>query len=234
MLHFHSNSRVFPHFHSDQQTMEMGGNLVRDYSESKFFGERDEQNFPLPSDPADKMSGLFNVNLDEIELTKNFDLRQILAHPKREWIYRTALSFGSTLGYCCQGAMAMAKMPTKIQDYAYKFGRNFAITLQAFTELEPFQSQHRDDVSFSLVSAPVLFHIDYDPTIYDEIKKGSTSVADVNYTKLHREIMKGPAIAQTKDMIRYHGRRAREALEIFNDTKAKEVLQNLVYAMENV
>lgn len=221
-------------FHSDQETIEMGGYLVRDYVEAKFFGDRDEQNFPLPSNPSDKIDGLFDVNLAEIELTKSFNPKQVLGHPEREWIYRTALSCGSTLGYCCKGAMSMAKMPQNIQDHAYKFGRNFAMALQAYNELEPFRRQSiGEDAAFSLVSAPVLFHMEQDPTIYDEIKKGFTSVLNVNYSKLHREIISGQGIAKTRGLIKYHGRKATEALKIFNDTEAKESLQNLVYAMEN-
>lgn len=214
----------------------MSGSLVRDYVEAKFFGDRDEQNFPLPSNPFDKMEieGLFDVNLAEIELTKNFNPNQVLGHPEREWIYRTALSYGSTLGYCCRGAMSMAKMSKNIQDQAYKFGRNFAIALQAFNELEPFRRQNIGENSvFSLVSAPVLFHMDHDPTIYDEIKRGLKSVLNVNYSKLHREIINGPGILKTREMIKYHGRKAAEALKMFNDTEAKESLQNLIFAMEH-
>jgi decaprenyl-diphosphate synthase subunit 2 len=211
----------------------MGGNLVRDYIESKFLGDRDEQNYPLPSDPNKLYNGNFDLNLNEIELIKSFDPREILGHPKREWTYRTALNHGSTLGYCCRGALKIANVPQPYLDQSYKFGRNFAMTLQAFNELEPFRRHGiGEDEQFSLVSAPVLFHLKHDPSIYEEIKKGEDSIANVNYSKLHQAVLNGPGIEKTKELIKEHSKKALEALEVFNNTDAKESLKNLVYSME--
>jgi decaprenyl-diphosphate synthase subunit 2 len=211
----------------------MGGNLVRDYIESKFLGNRDEQNNPLPSDPSKKFEGSFDLNLSEIELTKSFDPWKILGHPEREWTYRTALNHGSTLGYCCRGALKIANVPQPYLDQSYKFGRNFAMTLQAFTELETFRRHGiGEDEKFSLVSAPMLFSLEHDPSIYDEIKKGEITISNVNYSKLHQLVRNGRGIEKTKELIKIHSKKALEALECFKNTDAKESLRNLVFSME--
>lgn len=61
--------------------------------------------------------------------------------------------------------------------------------MQACLDLEPFLpgSQYSRGGPFDLTSAPVLLHLEYDPSLYTEIEKGLDSVHDVDYTKVHFE-----------------------------------------------
>jgi len=39
-------------------------------------------------------------------------------------------------------------------------------------------------ISFNLTSAPVMFHLEHDPSLFEEIDKGVNSVQDVDYAKV--------------------------------------------------
>lgn len=54
--------------------------------------------------------------------------------------------------------------------------------LQACLELEPFTNAHYSpNTVFNLTSAPVLFHLERDPSMFVEINKGLDSIYDVDY-----------------------------------------------------
>lgn len=46
-------------------------------------------------------------------------------------------------------------------------------------------SQHSSGVGFSLVSAPVLFHLEHDSSLYQLIQVGTENVNDVDYAKVY-------------------------------------------------
>lgn len=100
-------------------------------------------------------------------------------------------------------------------------------------DLEPFLpgSHYSSGSPFNLTSAPVLLHLERDPTLYVEIEKGRESVLDVDYAKIHDIISKGPAIEQTKELQRDHSHKAMEVLQAFHDSDARTALSNIIVAM---
>lgn len=58
--------------------------------------------------------------------------------------------------------------------------------VQACLDLEPFiaGSQYVSGSMFNLTSAPVLFHLEHDPSLFAEIDKGIESVQNVDYAKV--------------------------------------------------
>jgi decaprenyl-diphosphate synthase subunit 2 len=44
-------------------------------------------------------------------------------------------------------------------------------------------------ISFNLTSAPVMFHLEHDPSLFEEIDKGVNSVKDVDYAKVRFEFI---------------------------------------------
>lgn len=206
---------------------------MRDLAESNFIGDRDEQNNALPSDPALKINVPFNENLDEILSTRGINMQHIMCHPVREWSFRHTLSSGSLLGKSCQGTLKLAGQTEALQKQGYLFGKHLALAWQASMDLEPFRmSELPHNASFSLVGAPILFHLDYDPTLYEEIKKGRRSVEDINYAKVHQVVMTGPGIEATKELQRTHSQSAMTVLDKFPPSDARTALQNIILAMQ--
>lgn len=208
---------------------------VRDLAESNFIGDRDEQNNALPSDPALKVDVPFDQNFDNFHSTKGINMLHILGHPEREWSFRHTLSSGSLLGKSCQGTLKLAGLPKLLQKQGYLFGKHLALAWQASMDLEPFRFEVLPhNTSFSLISAPILFHLDYDGSLYDEIKKGKNSVDNINYEKVHQIVLTGPGIENTKELQRKHSQAAMTVLDEFAPSDARNALMNIILAMQSL
>lgn len=157
----------------------------------------------------------------------------VLGHPEREWSFRHTLSSGSLLGKSCQGTLKLAGQPKSLQKQGYLFGKHLALAWQASMDLEPFRFQDLPhNTSFSLISAPILFHLDEDASLYEEIKKGKRSVDEINYEEVHRIVLTGHGIEKTKDLQRKHSQAAMIVLDEFAPSDARNALMNIILAMQ--
>lgn len=212
----------------------------RDMADSHFIGDRDQQNNPLPADPVKKLAEQSKPNytadeipIDRIDNRKPFTLTDVMGTPENEWTLRHTLAEGTLLGKSCQSAMLLAKQPEDLQKHAYFFGKHLSLAWQACMDLEPFRLQELPyDAKISLISAPVLFHLESDPRLYDEIKKGALSVNDINYHNLHKQILNGPGIERTKELQSKHSMYAMTELYKFNPSDARTALENIIMAMQ--
>lgn len=210
----------------------------RDMADSHFIGDRDIQNNPLPANPARKLEEQKNFTIDEVPLDQidnkmPFNLRDVMGSPEDEWTLRHTLAEATLLGKSCQSAMLLAKQSEDLQKQAYFFGKHLSLAWQACMDLEPFRLKELpSETMLSLISAPVLFHLEFDPSIYEEIKKGSESVNNINYQKLHREILEGPGIEKTKELQGKHSMHAMTELYKFPPSDARTALENIIMAMQ--
>lgn len=217
----------------NQDLIGLISSAVRDLAESNFIGDRDDENIALPSDPTLKISLTDPKPLDDFDNTRDIDMSLILGHPEREWNFRHTLSSGTLLGKSCQGTLKLAGQSEALQKHGYTFGKHLALAYQASMDLEPFKLQELPlTATFSLVSAPVLFHLDYDPSLYEEIRRGKKSVTKIDFRKLHKIIAHGPGIDETKELQRKHGQIAMDVLSEFPDCDARTALQNIILAMQ--
>ena len=209
----------------------------RDMADSHFIGDRDIQNNPLPADPSkkdDHINTEDNIPVDRIDNRKPFNLKDVMGSPEDEWTLRHTLGEGTLLGKSCQSALLLAKQPEEFQKQAYFFGKHLSLAWQACMDLEPFRLQKLPtDTKLSLISAPVLFHLEHDPSLYEEIKKGSECVNNINYQKLHRAIMDGPGIERTKELQSKHAMHAMTELYKFQPSDARTALENIIIAMQD-
>lgn len=212
---------------------------VRDLAESEFIGDRDEQNNPLPSRPMPHRESSSNdIEGDDwvsSDVLKPMHKDSCMGIPDKEWTLRHILSAGSLLGKSCQGALKLAGHPEEIQKSGYLFGKHLSLAWQACLDLEPFQCNTLPlNTTFSLVSAPVLFHLDYDPSLYAEIQKGYVSIENVDYEKIHSEVIKGPGLEETKSLQRKHSLAAMKVLNLVPPSDARTALQNIIFAMQDL
>lgn len=134
---------------------------VRDLAEAEFVGRRDNQNNPLPSIPP--------------ENRKDYAVK--------EWTLRNVLSAGALLGKSCKGTLKLAGHSNEIQEQGYNFGKHLALAWQACLDLGSFSTKDQN-ITFNLCSAPIMFHIEHDPSILMEIDKGLECVNNVDYAKV--------------------------------------------------
>lgn len=228
----------------NQQLNELMCTAFRDMADSHFIGDRDQQNNPLPTDPVRKAAEIRaesseisidneKINNDKIDNRIPFTLKNVMNTPENEWELRHTLKEATLLGKSCQSALILAKQPENLQQYVYFFGKHLSLAWQASMDLEPFRLPELPyDSKISLISAPVLFHLDHDPSLYEIIKKGSESVDAIDYQKLHAEIVKGPGLEKTKELQGKHTLIAMTELYKFPPSDARTALENIILAMQ--
>lgn len=214
---------------------------ARDVADSNFIGDRDIQNKPLPSDPVKKLEQQKNnplsfdeIPTDQIDNAKPFDLKDIMGSAENEWKLRETLAGGTLLGKSCQAALMLSKHSNELQKEAYFFGKHLYLGWRACKDLETFiSSELPASGQFSLVTAPVLFHLEYDHSLYEEIKKGLDTVENVDYAKIYKKVRNGPGIEKTKELLNKNNLIAKTLLYKFPQSSARRALENIIVALEN-
>jgi decaprenyl-diphosphate synthase subunit 2 len=206
---------------------------LRDLTESEFVGERDSQNMPLPSRPTIDMSNQVYVDIEGDKsirsLTANnrkyetLDTSDCIGIPHREWTMRNVLGGASLLGRGCEGALHLGGHDSEVQDLGYVFGCRVGLAWQASRELKVFSSGHR----FSLVSAPVLFAMQDDPSLYEGLKYAK----EVDYNALRVAVKSGPALEKTMSLYHEYSTAAVRTLDQFPNTDAANALRKIVLSM---
>lgn len=122
----------------------------------------------------------------------------------------------------------LADHPRPLQQSGYLFGRNMALAWQAHNDLSIFKN--RNSEPFSLICAPLMFHLEYDVSYYDELMKDVES-RNVDY-KIIREIVKsGPGIFKTEELYKELSANAFKALEEFPESEANVALGNILKSL---
>ncbi|XP_035914177.1 decaprenyl-diphosphate synthase subunit 2-like [Anopheles stephensi] len=215
----------------------------RDLAESNFIGERDEQNNPLPTKPsalakelATDVNSLDDLGFGDLEdNTEPMKIDGVVGNPEKEWSLRHVLGGGSLLGKSCQGALMLGGHPESLQKQGYQFGKHLSLAWQACIDMQPFLLPKLPmGAQFSLVSAPVLFHLEHDTDLYEEIEKGRRSVDNIDYTKVHQAVLDGPGLEKTKILQRKHSLAAMKVLNELPATDARRALQNIILAMQEL
>lgn len=196
---------------------------LRDLSEGEFFGDRDEQNMPLPGKPnKDVQEDFYDIHFQ----TDSLCLDRVLGSPRREWTVRTVYNGASLLGRGCQGAMLIEKQGKDIQNAAYYFGTHLGLAWQAASELQKLTSDSKEH--FCLASAPVLFALDDNPKLYNVIDQAKCDVKDVDYEDLKFNILKTDAVEKTKMLYEEHAKKATECIESIAQNESTEMIKRLL------
>lgn len=210
----------------NQELVELMSSAVRDLAEAEFVGPRDGQNNPLPAEPKPEQ----NEYEQFCEDTKEpLVVREALGNARAEWTLRCVLNAGSLLGKSCQGTLKLAGHDLEMQKQGYLFGKHFALTWQACLDREPFTSGTSG--TFNLISAPVMFHLQHDPSFYAEIEKGKVHIQNVDYDLIREAILSGPALEMTRELQNEHAEAALEVLNLLPESDARNALANIIAAM---
>jgi len=116
-----------------------------------------------------------------------------------------------------------------------RIGRNLAVALQAFIELQPFIEENHFDTDLSLGSAPVLFHLQNDSKLLEYISTCDGNIENLDLKKIYSTVTKdGSGIQITKDLCRTHAAEVLKDLQEIPDGEAKNALIRIVnYLMNN-
>ncbi|KAH0816287.1 hypothetical protein GEV33_006504 [Tenebrio molitor] len=124
----------------------------------------------------------------------------------------------SLLGKSCQGTLKLAGHPIELQEQGYLFGKHLALAWQACLDREPFLPGTSGP--FSLICAPLMFTLQHDPTLYQEIERGQETVDDVDYETIRKS--------------KEHSTAALEVLNQLPTSDARTALANIIAAMQDL
>lgn len=212
----------------NQELVNLMSSAVRDLAEAEFVGPRDKQNNPLPARPLPyiEYKPLNDVGLEPLVVS------EALGNAQAEWTLRHVLSAGSLLGKSCQGTLKLAGHSYEVQEQGYLFGKHLALAWQACLDREPFAPGSTEP--FSLVCAPVMFHLQHDPNLYEEIEKGEIDVYDVDYDIIRKEVLNGPGLDLTQKLQREHSQAALDVLNQLPPSDARTALGNIIAAIRDI
>ncbi|CAH2238019.1 jg10341 [Pararge aegeria aegeria] len=192
---------------------------LKDLSESEFFGERDEQNMPLPGKPR-------AFEDDDITFETNaIETDDVLGKPRKEWTARTVYNGVSLLGRGCQASMLLGRQNRETQNYAYHFGCHVGLAWQAAAELQKF-NENKDQ--FCLTSAPVLYALERNPDLYKIIEQAKNDVNDVDYEDLKFNILKTDAVDKTKMLYEDHAKKAMNYIDDIGQNESVDMIKKLI------
>lgn len=192
----------------NQDVVFLISSAVRDLFQAEFVSRRDHQNFPVPSIPPVDREG----------------------YALKEWTLLNVYGAGSLLGKSCQGTLKLAGHSEEMQRKGYQFGEHLALAWQASLDLGLCVNRDKG-ILRNLCAAPIMFHVEHDPTILTELDKGLRSVENVDCSKVLDFVGAGPGIALTKDLVKEHSRRAMEVLSVFDESDARKALSNIIIAI---
>ncbi|KYN21677.1 PREDICTED: decaprenyl-diphosphate synthase subunit 2-like [Trachymyrmex cornetzi] len=181
---------------------------VRDLCQAEFVARRDNQNFPIPSIPPEDRTG----------------------YALKEWTLLNTYAAGSLLGKGCQSTLKIAGHSKEIEEKGYEFGKHLALAWQASLDLGLCINKDKGILQ-NLCAAPIMFHVEHDPSLLIELDKGLDSVENVDYLKVLNIVAAGPGIGLTKELVKKHSQKAMEILSVFKESDARKALSNIIVAI---
>ncbi|XP_024868910.1 decaprenyl-diphosphate synthase subunit 2 isoform X1 [Temnothorax curvispinosus] len=181
---------------------------LRDLCQAEFVARRDNQNFPIPSIPPEDRTG----------------------YALKEWTLLNTYGAASLLGKSCQSTLKIAGHSKEIEEKGYEFGKHLALAWQASLDLGLCINKDKG-ILHNLCAAPIMFHVEHDPSILIELDKGLESVENVDYLKVLEIVAAGPGIGLTKELVKEHSQKAMEILSVFKESDARKALSNIIVAI---
>ncbi|CAG9858478.1 unnamed protein product [Phyllotreta striolata] len=201
---------------------ELVSTCLRDLSEADFIEPRNRQNQPYPAEPVPQK--------EDVPVPHHFDkdvlvVSEVLGNAKAEWTLRHLLGGASLLGKCCQATLVLAEQPRHLEEASYIFGRNTALALQVRKDITYFRSGEIGP--FSLISAPLMFHIQDDVEFYKTLVESITN-DDIQYGKIRSIVLSGNGIEKSLELKNEFVNNSLEALKSFPESEAKNALINIL------
>lgn len=207
----------------NQSLNELMSSALRDLAEVEFIGLHDKHDVPLPSRPLLQEKP---VEIKDEFSTKPYNAKSAVGHPRAEWTLRNILRGGSLLGKSCQCALKLGGHTEDTQRVGFVFGKNLALAWQAQNEYEEFILGNFGE--HSLMSAPVMLHLEKDPSLYEKIERGLQNALDIDYDDLKKTIEDDCGLEKTKELQRDLSLNSLRFLNHFPVSDARNALENII------
>jgi len=152
---------------------------------------------------------------------------------QESWEEKWKLSSGGLLGAGCESAMLAAQQTESFQKAAKSLGVHTALAIQAYDEILTFspESGLGAGAPFSLLSAPVIFHLQQDTELLDYISQYQEDLLQIDYKKVLDRVQDGPGIQRTRDLVKQHVDISLQHLKEFPDNDGRMHYENILKAL---
>lgn len=211
----------------DADVLKIISRAMCDVVDASFIGKQDENNNPLPFEPG-RIPDRVDISFEESE--KPVKLTGRSGKAENEWMFRQILYRGFLIAKGCQASAVLSGGGTqKIQKNCFELGKNLFLSWQAFVELKSFSDDIPiDGFNVNLTSAPVLFHLNQEPSLYRQIYEESHSRDGLDHEKLYKKVLNGPGIADTKKLLEKLKAQTHKELLNFSESEEKAEIQNIL------
>ena len=146
-----------------------------------------------------------------------------------EWKMRQIFSRAFLIAKGCHATSILANQPKSVQKNCFNLGKNFYLTCQAFGELEAFKQENvSDKLEVNLLSAPALFHLSFEPKLYDTIVAQAESNKGIDHAVLYHKIVNGPGLERTENLVKKLKTKTEKHLDLFSDSDEKTKIETLL------
>ncbi|KAH7947225.1 hypothetical protein HPB52_008491 [Rhipicephalus sanguineus] len=141
------------------KVVDLVATAIGDFMQSEFLGDHDLQGSPIPS-PGMGIA---------------------------QWEEKNYLSTGSLMSNSCQATLELASHEQDFQELGFEFGKSIGLAWQVHSDLQPFVDtyRHPPGMPFVLTSAPVVLHLESDPSLLEEIRSHRDNVEKLDYLKAY-------------------------------------------------
>lgn len=102
----------------------------------------------------------------------------------KSWLYRNKMASASLLASGFKGIAMLTDLSQVETEMAERAGRNLALALQAFIEIQPFLDSGNYDHSPNLSYAPILFHLQNDAELLQYIQSCDNDIDNLDFKKV--------------------------------------------------
>lgn len=197
-----------------------------DIIDYNFVGKRDNSGTAIPFQPGriPKMkTETFESSLNPIKLDENHGTAE------DEWLLRQTLYRGYLISKGCRATAALAKKPMKIQKDCFELSKYLYFSWQAYVDLQSFKGHKpENDEKFILTSAPVLFHLEHNPSAHALISNQSLNLDGLDYQTLFNDVKNGPGVKLTEKLLTKLVQQARSHLKNFVTSEEKLKIEKIL------
>lgn len=204
-------------FLRDAEVLNIISSAMCDIIDYNFIGEQDARGQPLPFKPGQIpkfKNDHFESSLDPIKIEGKHGTVE------NEWLLRQILHRGYLIAKGCRATSVLAKNSPTEQRNCFELGKYLYLTWQAFVDLKTFKSGNfQSDEKLNLTSAPILFHLQFDPSMHSLISDQSKTKEGVDYQTIFNEVYNGPGLQKTEKMLT---KLKQNAIKFLNNFKSSE------------
>ncbi|KAL7052049.1 hypothetical protein ACKWTF_004738 [Chironomus riparius] len=161
-----------------------------------------------------------------------FKLHDVMGAAENEWKLHHTLDSASRLGKGCKATLILGNHSEEKKKEIYFMGKHMYLSYRAAKDLSIFRSDELPTSGkFLLISAPLLFHLEEDPSLFEEIKKGSETIENIDFAKIHEIVRNGPGILKTKELLSKNNLIALTLLHKFPKSESQRAVENLILAL---